>query len=121
VKPAAIFFDLDDTLLDDTGAQVAYLSELFSGWRARLPHADAAGFIAAWRAALERHFERHLRGELSFAEQRRERMREVFKAPLATTSATPARASSSTPTRRAGGCSTTWYPRSMLWRTGPSA
>ena len=80
--PAAIFFDLDDTLLDDTGAQSAYLADLFTGWRHRLPHTDAAGFTAAWRTALDRHFERHLRGELSFVEQRRARIRDVFAAPL---------------------------------------
>jgi putative hydrolase of the HAD superfamily len=82
VNEPVVFFDLDDTLLDDTGAQAAYLEELFTGWRGRLPHDDASAFVAAWRTALDRHFERHLRGELSFREQRRERIREVFQAPL---------------------------------------
>ena len=77
---APIFFDLDDTLLDDTGAQDAYLAELYVAWRTDLPH-DEAAFCEAWRAALDRHFERHLRGELTFLEQRRERIREVFQAP----------------------------------------
>lgn len=77
-----IFFDLDDTLLDDTGAQDAYLSELFVIWRAQLPQADASAFGQAWRTALDLHFERHLRGELSFLEQRRERIRDVFQARL---------------------------------------
>lgn len=76
----AIFFDLDDTLLDDTGAQDAYLAELFVAWRTDLPH-DEASFGDAWRTALDRHFERHLRGELTFLEQRRERIRDVFQAP----------------------------------------
>jgi putative hydrolase of the HAD superfamily len=82
VTTAAVFFDLDDTLLDDIGAQAVYLTQLFDAWRAHLPHADVAGFCAAWRAALDHHFDRHLRGELSFPEQRRERIRDVFQAPL---------------------------------------
>jgi putative hydrolase of the HAD superfamily len=82
VTSAAVFFDLDDTLLDDTGAQDAYLAELFVAWHPQLPHADAAAFGEAWRTALDFHFERHLRGELSFLEQRRERIRDVFQARL---------------------------------------
>jgi putative hydrolase of the HAD superfamily len=78
-----LFFDLDDTLLDDTGAQQAYLAQLFIAWRPGLPHADETAFIRAWRTALDYHFERHLRGELSFVEQRRERVRDVFQARLA--------------------------------------
>jgi len=105
--PAAIFFDLDDTLLDDTGAQQAYLAQLFRAWRPGLPHADETAFIRAWRTALDYHFERHLRGELSFQEQRRERIRDVFQGGLPTPTATPAHTSSWRPTRRAGGCSRT--------------
>jgi putative hydrolase of the HAD superfamily len=80
--PAAIFFDLDDTLLDDTGAQAAYLGELFVAWRGGLPHADEACFFESWRTALDHHFERHLRGEVTLVEQRRARIRDVFQAPL---------------------------------------
>jgi len=80
--PTPVFFDLDDTLLDDTGAKRAYLPRLFAAWRHRLPHSDESAFDEAWSAALDLHFERHLRGELSFVEQRRERFRDVFKARL---------------------------------------
>jgi putative hydrolase of the HAD superfamily len=82
VRAAAIFFDLDDTLLDDAGAKRAYLPKLFVQWRDRLPHCDEMAFEDAWRTAVEYHFERHLRGELTLIEQRRERMREVFQARL---------------------------------------
>jgi putative hydrolase of the HAD superfamily len=82
VTPAAVFFDLDDTLLDDAGARRAYLAQLFRSWRDRLPHADESAFNDAWMAALDCHFERHLRGELTYVEQRRERMRDVFRAAL---------------------------------------
>jgi putative hydrolase of the HAD superfamily len=82
VTSAAVFFDLDDTLLDDTGAKRAYLPQLFVAWRHRLPHADESAFDEAWSTALDLHFERHLRGELSFVEQRRERFRDVFRTRL---------------------------------------
>jgi putative hydrolase of the HAD superfamily len=77
-----VFFDLDETLLDDTGAKRAYLPQLFVAWRDRLPHASELEFDDAWRTALDLHFERHLRGELTFVEHRRERMRDVFRARL---------------------------------------
>jgi putative hydrolase of the HAD superfamily len=79
--PSAIFFDLDDTLLDDRGAQQAYLEQVYTAWRDHLPH-SAEEFPVKWRTALQHHFDRHIRGELSYVAQRRERIRDVFHAPL---------------------------------------
>lgn len=76
----AIFFDLDDTLLDDLGAQRTYLPQVYAAWRDRLPHSEEA-FPDTWRSALQRHFDRHIRGEISYEAQRRERIRDVFQAP----------------------------------------
>lgn len=78
---SAIFFDLDDTLLDDRGAQQAYLAQVYAAWRDHLPHSEDE-FPAKWRTALQHHFDRHIRGELSYVAQRRERIRDVFQAPL---------------------------------------
>lgn len=75
-----IFFDLDDTLLDDRGAQIAYLPRVYAAWRDRLPHSEEA-FPETWRSALQHHFDRHIRGEISYEAQRRERIRDVFQAP----------------------------------------
>lgn len=75
----AIFFDLDDTLLDDRGAQDAYLPQVYAAWQHVLPH-SAADFPAIWRRALQHHFDRHIRGEHSYVEQRRARIRDVFQA-----------------------------------------
>jgi putative hydrolase of the HAD superfamily len=77
---AAIFFDLDDTLLDDRGAQHTYLKQVYAAWRDDLPHSEDA-FPDTWRAALQHHFDRHIRGEISYIAQRRERIRDVFQAP----------------------------------------
>jgi len=78
-----IFFDLDDTLLDDRGAQSRYLPLVYAAWRDRLPHSEQ-DFPSVWRTALQHHFDRHIRGELSYVDQRRERMRTVFQAPALT-------------------------------------
>jgi putative hydrolase of the HAD superfamily len=75
-----VLFDLDDTLLDDRGAQAMYLARLYSRHKHRLA-VDEVGFCLAWRRAIDRHFPRYLSGEISLAEQRRARMRDVFKRP----------------------------------------
>jgi putative hydrolase of the HAD superfamily len=76
-----ILFDLDDTLLDDYGGQEVYLKALYARHRANLPFDAQAQFNAAWRAAIERHHDRYLAGEISLLEQRRARVREVFGRP----------------------------------------
>jgi putative hydrolase of the HAD superfamily len=82
-RVAAVFFDLDDTLLDDRGAQETYLAEVFAVWRDELPHRENE-FPSVWRRALQHHFDRHIRGELSYQSQRRERIRDVFQSPSLT-------------------------------------
>ena len=77
---APVFFDLDDTLLDDRGAQEAYLPQVYAAWREHLTCVDVE-FPGIWRAALQHHFDRHIRGEISYEAQRRERIRDVFHAP----------------------------------------
>jgi putative hydrolase of the HAD superfamily len=71
-----VLFDVDDTLVDHSGAQrtaiVTYLASL------GLDQDDAA--VSRWREAEERHFSRHLTGELTFQEQRRARVREMLAA-----------------------------------------
>lgn len=76
-----VLFDLDDTLIDDRAGQRVYLAEVFDAYRADLPFESLAGFHAAWRIAVERHFARYLAGELSNVEQRRARVRDVFGRP----------------------------------------
>jgi putative hydrolase of the HAD superfamily len=71
-----VLFDVDDTLVDHSGAQrIAILTYLAS---LGLVHDDAA--VSRWREAEERHFSRHLTGELSFQGQRRARVREMLAA-----------------------------------------
>ena len=75
----ALFFDLDDTLIDDHAA-VRHGAEAILA-----AHADEvpAGVDAYdhWQAAFDDFYPRFVRGEMTFIEQRRARVRRVFAAP----------------------------------------
>lgn len=74
-----ICFDLDDTLLDHSGAEEAaalHFGEVI-GERSAV---SSEAFVRAWRRAAERHMATFLRGEVSFQEQRRRRIRELITA-----------------------------------------
>ncbi|WP_162893294.1 HAD family hydrolase [Microbacterium halotolerans] len=72
----AVGFDLDETLFDHRGASGAGAD----AFAAHLGVDDASAFRAAWFAAEEMEFERWRRGEISFAEQRRQRLVRVLRA-----------------------------------------
>jgi len=74
-----ILFDIDDTLVDHTVAANTGARVLHESVGSSLPLPE---FLARWGDALERHFERYLRGELTFQGQRRERAREVVDPTL---------------------------------------
>ena len=77
-----IVFDLDGTLLDHDGAELAALSKLYptlldgdDGPQRWLAFPD---FAAAWHDAAERGWQRYVEGELSFEEQRAWRVQQVM-------------------------------------------
>ena len=72
-----IFFDIDDTLLDNRGAERAAAMEFHRLYTDIFPMPPEE-FAVRWRAATERHVRRYLSGELSFQGQRRERLKEMF-------------------------------------------
>lgn len=75
----AVMFDVDDTLIDHSGAerQAAILfRRQFDGV---LSGAEET-FPAQWHTAAEKHFDVYAAGECSFQEQRRRRIREFFGA-----------------------------------------
>ncbi|MFI7275441.1 HAD family hydrolase [Streptomyces sp. NPDC049879] len=78
----AVVWDIDDTVSDHTGAArtgaLAHLGAL--GLLAGFPSPEAA--FARWEEVTETHYARFTRGELSFAEQRRERVRHFLGRPL---------------------------------------
>ena len=72
-----VFFDIDDTLVDDAAATRAGALGLFERYRDRLTGTDER-LMQRWNALLDHHFERYLRGETSFIGQRRARIRGLF-------------------------------------------
>ncbi len=73
----AVFFDIDDTLVDDAAATRAGALSLFHRYRDRLDGAHEH-LMQRWNTLLDHHFKRYLRGETSFIGQRRARIRDLF-------------------------------------------
>lgn len=72
-----IFFDIDETLLNNAAAERAAASK-FYGLHKDVLQEPVGDFIDRWQAFTEHNIQRYLAGELSFQEQRRERLRHVF-------------------------------------------
>jgi putative hydrolase of the HAD superfamily len=68
-----ILFDLDDTLLDHSTAMRSAALSLWSRVDTQLAPEQ---FFDAWRRAQANHYPRYLRGELTYQEQRRARVRD---------------------------------------------
>ncbi|RZS87024.1 putative hydrolase of the HAD superfamily [Motilibacter rhizosphaerae] len=78
-RVTAVLFDVDDTLVDHSGAVVrGFLAKLGSV----LPDLDAEiqqRAVEEWRRLEELHYTRYLAGELTWQGQRRERVRDVLR------------------------------------------
>ncbi len=72
-----IFFDIDETLLDNKSAETTAAMEFHKIYQDIFPESPSE-FARNWRALTEKHVQRYLAGELSFQGQRRERLRELF-------------------------------------------
>jgi putative hydrolase of the HAD superfamily len=72
-----IFFDIDNTLLDHATTESRAALGFLHHFDHTLPYSDAA-FVTLWRQLTETHFNAFLKGEISFIEQRRRRIRDVF-------------------------------------------
>jgi putative hydrolase of the HAD superfamily len=72
-----IFFDIDDTLLDNLNAESAAATEFHRFYEHIFPISPDE-FAYNWRIITEKHVQRYLSGELSFQGQRRERLKELF-------------------------------------------
>lgn len=77
-----IVFDLDGTLLDHDGSEYTALTKLYPTLLAGEGEPQRwlafPDFAAAWHDAAERGWKRYVAGELSFAEQRTWRVRQVM-------------------------------------------
>ena len=74
-----VLFDIDGTLIDHDRAEAKAVRAFHS---MTVQDEDLAGFLRRWRRAFDRHYNRHLAGELSLQQQRRERFRELFDSGL---------------------------------------
>jgi putative hydrolase of the HAD superfamily len=74
-----ILFDIDETLVDHDAAFRVATEALHARGGFGIPFEE---FVAKWSAAHRRSFDRYLRGELSFEEQRRARVRETVGTSL---------------------------------------
>ena len=72
-----IFFDIDETLLDNYTAEFAAAKDFHRLFRDIFP-VTSSEFASNWCVITEKYIQRYLSGELSFHDQRRERLREVF-------------------------------------------
>ena len=75
----AVFFDLDNTLVDHSGAERAASILFYEVIADRTAASSPEEFAQLWNRAQDRHMNRYVAGEISFQEQRRERIYEVFE------------------------------------------
>lgn len=77
-----LLLDLDDTLFDERSTA----RQAFTAWHPARNEARAGEDIEQaferWRFATDKHWKRHGAGEISFLDQRRERLREFLGQPL---------------------------------------
>lgn len=77
-----ILLDLDDTLVDDQRSTAIAFDAFVERHRALLDGREASGLLVEWRNVFAKHWVRHERGEVSFQEQRRARIREFLRKDL---------------------------------------
>lgn len=71
----AVFFDIDDTLMDHATAIAAATKALYGSLTLTVTYDE---FLEAWRASHSRHYPRFLRGEIPYAETARCRVHEAI-------------------------------------------
>jgi putative hydrolase of the HAD superfamily len=76
-----LFFDLDDTLLDTANA-VQQATRSFASKYPDVLGSDTEGFCTSWRNLADYYYDKWTKGELTFVEQRRCRIRYFFGSTL---------------------------------------
>lgn len=75
-----IYFDIDDTLMDYAAAESRAAESFYQKYQSEMR--EVTDFPAEWAEASQKHMNRYLAGEISFQQQRRERLRHVLIKPL---------------------------------------
>lgn len=76
-----LIIDLDDTLLDHTGAQRLATEQYGAAHALEIPDYCQAEFVTRWQRCAELYFPQFVAGELSFLDQATARIRAVFCQP----------------------------------------
>jgi putative hydrolase of the HAD superfamily len=73
-----IFFDIDQTLINHQNAQDTAALLFLQQFSSLLPYSSQE-FCKRWQTVMEKNFATFTRGEITFGEHRRRRMRELFQ------------------------------------------
>jgi putative hydrolase of the HAD superfamily len=73
-----IFFDIDQTLINHQQAQNTAALLFLQQFSSSLPYTSQE-FCRCWQTVIEKHFATFMRGEITFVEHRRRRIRELFQ------------------------------------------
>jgi putative hydrolase of the HAD superfamily len=77
-----IFFDIDETLFDNKSAQYFAALSLYDQYQElQIIYAKSA-FLQRWNAVTEKYLQLFFANQISFQQQRRKRLREMFKKDL---------------------------------------
>ncbi|MES2207063.1 MAG: HAD family hydrolase [Pseudomonadota bacterium] len=73
-----IILDIDDTLLDHSGAELNAATQFGFKFASSIPGYEESTFPLAWQTISKKHFVDFLAGKISFQEQRCRRIRDIF-------------------------------------------
>jgi len=78
-KEPMIIFDIDDTLVNHSGAEKEASIRFGAEFQKRIPEYSDETFAQTWHDTAEKHMRRFLVGEINFQEQRRRRIKSIFR------------------------------------------
>ena len=82
-----IFFDIDETLFDNNSAQYFAALLLFDQYPELQILYEKSAFLQQWNSVTEKYLQRFFARQISFQDQRRKRLREIFQKKLSNTEA----------------------------------
>ena len=74
-----IMIDIDDTLIDYTGAERTASHEFGNIYSSDIPGYNSSTFQDKWNKTVEKYYQQFLEGKISYVEQRRKRIRDIFQ------------------------------------------
>ena len=77
-----IFFDIDETLFDNNRAQNLAARSFYYQFPALQDRYTKSAFALAWNAVTEKYLQQFFANQISFQQQRRKRLRDIFQKEL---------------------------------------